>query len=114
MNILTYLCPLKSNQMKQDVFNQYVERVVDLFQVTKEDLFSKSKKRELVDARHLLYYLCSKRPMQVSYIERYMNESGYAIKHSSIIHGISVTEQKLLTDKDYVSIVKDIEKAVFI
>jgi len=31
--------------MKQDVFNQYVERVVDLFQVTKEDLFSKSKKR---------------------------------------------------------------------
>ena len=100
--------------MKQDVFNQYVERVVDLFQITKEDLFSKSKKRELVDARHLLYYLCSKRPMQIAYIERYMNESGYAIKHSSIIHGIGVTEQKLETDKDYVSIVKDIEKAVFI
>ncbi len=100
--------------MKQDVFNQYAERVADLFHVTKEELFSKSKKRELVDARHLLYYLCSKRPMRINYIEKYMNENGYAIRHSSIIHGINVMEQKLLTDKDYVTIVKDVEKAVFI
>jgi len=46
--------------MKQDVFNQYSERVADVFHVTKEELFSKSKKPELVDARRLLYYLCSK------------------------------------------------------
>jgi chromosomal replication initiation ATPase DnaA len=100
--------------MKQDVFNQYAERVSDLFQITKEELFSKSKKRELVDARYLLYYLCFKRPMRINYIEKYMTDNGYNIKHSSIIHGISVTEEKLKTDKDYLSIVKDVEKAVFI
>jgi chromosomal replication initiation ATPase DnaA len=100
--------------MKQDVFNQYAERVSDLFRISKEELFSKSKKRELVDARYLLYYLCSKRPMRVNYIEKYMSDNGYHIKHSSIIHGISVTEKRLETDKDYVTIVKDVEKAVFI
>lgn len=100
--------------MKQDIFNQYVERVADLFGITKEDIFSKSKKREFVDARHLVYYLCSKRPMQIMYIQKFMNESGYDIKHSSIIHGISAVEQKISQDKDYVSIVKDMERAVFI
>lgn len=100
--------------MKQDVFNQYVERVADIFQVTKEDIFSKSKKRELVDARHLVYYLCAKRPMQVTYIQKYMKEAGYDIQHSSIIHGITAVEQKIADDKDYVSIVKEVERAVFI
>jgi chromosomal replication initiation ATPase DnaA len=100
--------------MKQDVFNQYVERVADLFSVSRDDIFSKSKKRELVDARHLVYYLCAKRPMSISYIQRYMNEAGYVIQHSSIIHGINSVEQKMSGDKDYVSIVKDVERAVFI
>lgn len=100
--------------MKHDVFNQYVERVADLFGVSKDDIVSKSKKKELVDARHLLYYLCSKRPMQITYIQRYMNEAGYETKHSSIIYGIASVEQKIAEDKDYVTIVKDIERAVFI
>ena len=100
--------------MKHDVFNQYVERVSDLFGISKDEIFSNSKKRELVDARHLVYYLCSKRPMQVTYIQKYMNEAGYDIKHSSIIHGISAVEQKIAEDKDYVSVVKEVERAVFI
>ncbi len=100
--------------MKQDVFNQYVERVADLFSISKEDIFSKSKKREFVDARHLVYYLCAKRPMQITYIHKFMNEAGYDIKHSSIIHGIAAVEQRITHDKDYVSIVKDMERAVFI
>ena len=106
-----------SNQkrvMKHDVFNQYVERVSDLFGLSKEDIFSKSKKREFVDARHLVYYLCAKRPMQITYIQKYMKEAGYEIRHSSIIHGISEVDKKMAEDKDYVSIVKDVERAVFI
>lgn len=100
--------------MKHDVFNQYVDRVSDLFGISKEDIFSKSKKREFVDARHLIYYLCAKRPMQITYIQKYMNEAGYEIKHSSIIHGIAAVEQKIADDKDYVSVVREVERAVFI
>lgn len=100
--------------MKQDVFNQYVERVVDLFGITKEDFFSKNKKRAIVDARQLVYYLCAKRPMQIIYIERYMSEGGYSIAHPSIIHGITAVEKRIAEDKDYVSVVKEVERAVFI
>lgn len=100
--------------MKQDVFNQYVERITNLFDIKKEDLFSKSKKTNLVDARYLLYYLCHKRPMRLSYIQKYMEENNYKIQHSSIIHGIGSVEERLKNDKDYVSVVKELEKAVFI
>lgn len=99
--------------MKQDVFNQYVDRVSELFSIPKAEIFSKNKKRELVDARHLIYYLCAKRPMQITYIQKYMNEAGYDIKHSSIIHGISEVSKKMEEDKDYVAIVKDLERLVF-
>lgn len=100
--------------MKQDVFNQYVDKVVNLFKIERNLLFSKSKKRELVDARHLLYYLCAKRPMRVNYIQKYMAENGYEIQHSSVIHGISTTEKRLKEDKDYVTIVNQVDKAVHI
>jgi len=100
--------------MKVDIFNQYVERITELFGVSKEKLFIKTKERELVDARYLLYYLCFKRPMALNYIQKYMAENGYDIKHSTLIYGISVVEKRVKEDSDYMQIVKDIQKAVFI
>jgi chromosomal replication initiation ATPase DnaA len=100
--------------MKSDVFDQYVERVINLFSITKEEFFSKSKKREFVDARHLVYYLCNMRPMQISYIQRYMNQNEYKIEHSSIIHGIASVKKKIEDDDDYLIIIKEMYKSVFI
>jgi chromosomal replication initiation ATPase DnaA len=100
--------------MKSDIFYQYVDRVVDLFRISKEELFSKNKRRDLVDARHLLYYLCLKRPMSLSYIEKYMAENGYEIKHSTIIYGVGVMTERVKEDFDYAQMVKEIEKSVFI
>lgn len=100
--------------MKSDIFYQYVERITELFRIPKEELFSKSKRRDLVDARYLLYYLCYKRPMSLSYIQRYMSENGYFIRHSSVIYGINTVIEKVKEDSDYMQVVKDIEKTVFI
>lgn len=100
--------------MKQDVFNQYVDRIVDLFGISREEIFSKSKKREIVDARHLLYYLCHKRPMSITYIQKYMSANGYDIQHSSVIHGINSVSERVKDDADYMQIVKELDKAVFI
>jgi chromosomal replication initiator protein len=99
--------------MKKDIFIQYADKVCELFSITRQQLFSKKKKRDYVDARHLLYYLCHKRPMRISYIQSYMKEYGYAIDHPSVIHGIKVAEDKMNTDNDYVMTVKDIERSVF-
>tara|TARA_R110002020_G_scaffold389467_1_gene600107 strand:+ start:1164 stop:1463 length:300 start_codon:yes stop_codon:yes gene_type:complete len=98
--------------MKKEIFNQYVEEVAQAFEVRASDIFTKTKERTKVDARHLLYYLCKKRPMRITYIQKYMESRGYKINHSSIIHGISQIEEKITEDKDYTDLINRIEECI--
>tara|TARA_Y100001938_G_C7954916_1_gene361210 strand:- start:171 stop:470 length:300 start_codon:yes stop_codon:yes gene_type:complete len=98
--------------MKKEIFNQYVDKVAGTFQMSALDMFTKTKERQSVDARHLLYYLCKNRPMRLTYIQKYMSDRGYVINHSSIIHGIKKVEEKISEDKDYLSIIKKIEQCI--
>jgi chromosomal replication initiation ATPase DnaA len=96
--------------MKIEVFNQYLDNIIRLYDIPREWIFSKVKKREVVDARHMLYYLCVNRNIPVSYIQRFMGTNGYDIGHSSIIHGIKMIEEKVLTDSDYKQLIKNLQK----
>lgn len=98
--------------MKRDVFNAYADKVSSKFGITREELFSKSKRRELVDARHILYYVCFHRPMQVMYIQKYMSESGYKIGHSSVIHGIKAAADRMKLDDDYIHLMREVERCM--
>jgi len=96
--------------MKQNVFNQYADKVCEIFSIEEKLLFEKTKRKDVVDARHLLYFLCAERPMRIVYIQEYMAESGYIINHSSIIYGIRKVSERVKTDKDYIQVIKDIKK----
>jgi chromosomal replication initiation ATPase DnaA len=98
--------------MKSDIFGQYVDRIAELFRIDKSEMFSKNKRRDLVDARQLLYYLCYTRPMAIIYIQNFMKENGYVISHSTIIHSIGVVERRINEDRDYASVVTNIQKRV--
>ena len=89
--------------MKRIQFNIYVPRVCDTFGVDRDDLFNKTKKRNIVEARHMLYYLCETRPMRVANIQDYMGENGYGTGHSPIIHGIKMAKKKIEEDKDWIA-----------
>ncbi len=95
--------------MKQDIFDRYVTSVAAEFGVSRESLFVKTKERNLSNARHMLYYLCSKRPIKVTYIVMYMSLNGYDIGHSSVIYGIRQMERRMLEDRDYVRVVNKIQ-----
>ncbi len=45
---------IQSNDEDQD-FNQYVDKVCYLFNIDSDILFTKTKRRDVVDARHLRY-----------------------------------------------------------
>ena len=98
--------------MKKEIFNQYVNAISSLLGIKKEELFVKSKQRELVDARPLLYYVCFHRPMRIMYIQNHMKDNGYEISHNSVIHGVKIVTQWLAEDADYTSIINSIEKSV--
>jgi chromosomal replication initiation ATPase DnaA len=95
--------------MKRNIFNDYVEQVVELYGITKGELFQKSKVREVVDARHVLYYLCYNRPMKLKYIQKYMSEAGYDIGHSSVLHGIQAVTNLVQSDEDISFIIETLQ-----
>jgi chromosomal replication initiation ATPase DnaA len=100
--------------MKEEVFNQFVIKVCDLFKISRDEFFKVTKRREITDARQLVYFLCYKRPMHLKYIQNFMANNGYLIAHSTIIHGINVVGAKMAEDLDYQSIVKKIDNETFI
>mgnify|MGYP003349601901 CR=1 FL=1 len=100
--------------MKRQIFNQYVEKICSLFSITSDDLISSNKRGDLSDARHMLYYLCSKRQISVSNILKYLADMGLKTSHSVISYGIKSVEDKFNNDNDYVQVITKIEKSVTI
>lgn len=94
--------------MKVKIFQNYADSVREIFGLTEKEMFTKTKKRDVVDARHLLYYLCYTRPMRLKYIQNYMAEHGYKVGHSTIIHGINMVEDKIKEDPDYKYVIQSI------
>jgi len=98
--------------MKQEIFNRYVDEVIKIFNISREQFFTKNKKRNISESRQVVYYLCYKRPMAISSIEHYMRSNGYDISHPSIIHGIEAMTHRINADYDYLKIIERIEKCV--
>tara|TARA_Y100001937_G_C7116190_1_gene330243 strand:- start:119 stop:421 length:303 start_codon:yes stop_codon:yes gene_type:complete len=98
--------------MKEPIFNQLAENVCSLYDITKEKLFTKTKERKVVDARHILYFGCMSRQIRLNYIQDYLKKNGYRVSHSSILHGIDVVKQKREQDQDYVTITDRIQECV--
>ncbi len=49
--------------MKKQLFDKYVKAVATQFHFTIEEMFMKSKRRDIVDARQILYYLSCASPL---------------------------------------------------
>ncbi len=95
--------------MKKDIFDDYVNRVVHRFGITRDQLFTKDKSRHLSDARHVLYYLCRERQITSTYTKHYMGEHGYKIDLPSIGHGVRKVEQHINNDPDYITLINELK-----
>jgi len=96
--------------MKKKIFDSYAEAVAKHFSLSLHELFRKTKKRDIVDARQMLYFLCLERPMRISSIVRFLNEYGYDVGYSTIYNGYN-RAIKNLEDEDYSSIVNQVKQS---
>jgi len=87
--------------MKQDIFNKYSSAVAKQFHITLDEMFSKTKRQDIVEARQILYYLCKERPIRMHFIQRFLKENGYEIGHSTIKHGYEKAKKLIEEDPDY-------------
>ena len=98
--------------MKHEIFNQYVAKIAKLYRVEESEMFVRSRKQEMVDARHMLFYLCISRPIPAYSIKSYMAERGLSIQQSAINNGVRKIEKNISEDSDYARIISDIERSV--
>ena len=91
--------------MKKNIFDAYALAIAKQFHLTLDQMFTKTKRREIVDARQMLYYLCMERPIRISYIQRFMEEAGLSVCHSTIIHGYKKAKELIDKDKDFKEVV---------
>ncbi len=94
--------------MKKEIFDAYAIAIAKQFHLTMDQMFDKTKKREIVDARQMLYYMCMERPIRISYIQRFMAEQGHSVSHSTIIHGYKKAKELIDKDKDFKQVVNEI------
>jgi chromosomal replication initiation ATPase DnaA len=97
--------------MKEFIFKQYVDNICNHMGMSSSELFVKSRKAEIVDARQLLFYLCSeKRKMAFTEIKSYADKVGLVQDVSNIAHAVHRFKEKLEKDPDLSFIIKKIDK----
>mgnify|MGYP003624290611 FL=1 len=94
--------------MKKDIFDAYADAIAEKFHLTLGEMFSKTRKREIVEARQMLYFLARERPIRLSYIKRFMEENGLPVDHSTIMHGYKKAKNYVDSDPDYKYVVDTI------
>lgn len=94
--------------MKRKIYEEIFNEISNHFGLTKSEILTPTKKREVVDARQVVYYVCMNRGIRISDMQSYLNKDGYSVTHSTIINGLKMVEKNINKDEDYNKIIKRI------
>jgi len=70
--------------MKRNKFNKYFDIVSEAFGF---DILTDTRKRKYTDARFVLYYLCRENNIRLEEIQEFLQEKGYKVSNTNIVHG---------------------------
>jgi chromosomal replication initiation ATPase DnaA len=100
--------------MKKEIFNQYYAIVCERYNINPDELFGSGRKANVAEARHMLYFLCQRRNMRITFIQQCLDERGVKVAHPNVIHGTRTIQKLVDTDKDYARMVDAITDSVTI
>mgnify|MGYP006077458093 FL=1 len=96
-----------TKHMKEYIFTQYLLNISHYLKINDTDLFTLSKKRHIVEARRLLWFLCSEHGMTPTEIKRHTkNLSSRDFQRSTIDRGIVSIKETIRKDPDYLVIIE--------
>ena len=98
--------------MKREIFDNYASAIAEQFHLTLDEMFTKTKRRDSVEARQMLYFLAKERPIRLSYIRLFMEENGHPVTHSTIIHGYKQAKALIDSDKDFEQMIDKINEEI--
>lgn len=97
---------IKKVERKVVNFDMIVEATADYYRLNSDVIFSKSRVRDIADARQVIMYLCHKlTSLSSSAIGQKLNR-----RHATVLHGISAIEDRLPYAKELSIAVEKIEE----
>ena len=79
----------------------YADAVATQFHITLDQMFSGDRRRDIVDARQMLYFICMERPYQELVIFRDLwKKKTLSCEAQYYIHGYNKGKAKSLIDND--------------
>jgi chromosomal replication initiator protein len=98
--------------MNNLIFEKYTDEVCKIFEVNRDKLFTKTREKNVVEARQMLFYLCYTRPIGLNMIQSLTSNKGLDIAHTSILHGIRSMQKRRSISRDYNTVIERIENSV--
>lgn len=100
---------VKKVEKKTVNFDMIVENTAEFYRLNPDAIFSKSRLRDVADARQMIMYLCKKHTgLSSSAIGARLNR-----KHATVLHGISAVADRLDICPELQDAVDTIEKSIF-
>ena len=97
---------IKKVEEKTINFDMIVEATAEFYRLSPDVIFSKSRVRDIADARQVIMYLCHKlTPLSSSAIGQKLNR-----RHATVLHGISAITDRLPYAKELAVAVEKIEE----
>lgn len=99
---------VKKVEKKTVNFDMIVENTAEFYRLNPDAIFSKSRLRDIADARQMIMYLCKKHTgLSSPAIGAKLNR-----KHATVLHGISAITERLEVSRELNDAVAAIEKAM--
>lgn len=99
---------VKKIEKKSVNFDMIVENTAEYYHLNPDAIFSKSRLRDIADARQMIMYLCKKHTdLSSTAIGAKLNR-----QHATVLHGISAIEDRLSFCKELEEVVSSIEKSM--
>tara|TARA_B100000900_G_scaffold397651_1_gene398221 strand:+ start:868 stop:1167 length:300 start_codon:yes stop_codon:yes gene_type:complete len=86
--------------MKEYIFDQFVDNILNHTGLTREQLFENTRKIEYANPRKFLYKLCVDRGITQSDVVSYMGKNNFKCTDATIYQGISSLEKMMERDSD--------------
>ena len=89
-------------------FDMIVENTAEFYHLNPDAIFSKSRLRDIADARQMIMYLCHKHTdLSSPAIGAKLNR-----KHTTVLHGISTISERLQVEPNLPEVIASIEKMI--
>ncbi len=89
-------------------FDMIVENTAEFYHLNPDAIFSKSRLRDIADARQMIMYLCHKHTdLSSPAIGAKLNR-----KHTTVLHGISTISERLQVESNLPEVIASIEKMI--